>query len=74
AARRGLESLTELSAADGEKYLEIIRARAEKNQNGAQWQTRYVDKHGNGTAGMSRLAAAYWQNQQTNIPVHEWEI
>ncbi|MGI9307389.1 MAG: glutamate--cysteine ligase [Gammaproteobacteria bacterium] len=74
AAARGLKCLPELDAEDGEKYLDIIRARAAKNQNGAQWQSRYIAKHGGGTAGMARLAAAYHRRQQSNRPVHEWDV
>ena len=73
-AAGGLSRLSQLDGADGGKYLEIIRRRAEKSQNGAQWQTRYIAKHGGGTAGMSRLAAAYYKNQESNRPVSEWEI
>lgn len=73
AAARGLAQLP-VSGADGAKYLDIIRLRAEKNQNGAQWQTRYIAKHGGGTGGMARLAGAYYENQESNRPVSGWEI
>ncbi|MBE8157951.1 MAG: glutamate--cysteine ligase [Betaproteobacteria bacterium] len=73
-AAGGLSRLSQLDLADGEKYLDIIRRRAKKNQNGAQWQVRYAAKHGGGTAGMARLAAAYWENQESNRPVAEWKI
>ena len=73
-ASRGLSLLPELDKEDGGRYLEIIRRRALKNQNGAQWQSRYIAKHGGGTAGMSRMAAAYWENQESNRPVSEWAV
>ena len=74
AAADGLSRLSDLDENDCARVLEIIRARAQNNQNGAQWQRRYVEKHGGGTAGMARLTAAYWQNQQSARPVHEWKV
>lgn len=73
-AASGLSSLPALAKDDSARMLDIIRARITKNQNGAQWQIRHALKYGGGTAGMARLAKTYWQNQQSNRPVHEWEV
>jgi hypothetical protein len=69
-ARRGLQAL-EISSEDIDLYLGVIEARIKLGCNGAEWQRRYVKKHG---AGMKELLTAYVVNQQHGAPVHEWDI
>lgn len=70
AAKRGLENL-EISKDDIDKYLTIIKTRIENRQNGANWQRKWVKKHGR---EMRRLTCDYLERQNSGIPVHEWTI
>ncbi len=70
AAKRGLEKL-EISKDDIYKYLTIIKMRIENRQNGANWQRKWVNKHGR---DMLRLTCEYLERQNSGIPVHEWTI
>jgi len=67
-AREGLELLA-LDKADIDHYLGIIAARVERGQNGATWQRDFYKASG---ANMNELCAAYYEHQQSGIPVHEW--
>jgi len=69
-SRQGLEQLC-VNSALIENYLGIIQQRVEKNRTGSRWQQLYVEKHGR---DMQQLCAQYWENQQSGIPVHEWNI
>ncbi|MCU7950901.1 MAG: glutamate--cysteine ligase, partial [gamma proteobacterium symbiont of Bathyaustriella thionipta] len=69
-ARDGL-SQSGLTRQDIDYYLGIIEQRTKSGQNGAAWQRRYVDKYGK---NMQALTLAYEKNQQSGLPVHEWEI
>ncbi len=69
-ARNGL-SQSGVSRQDIDYYLGIIEQRTKSGQNGANWQRRYVDKYGK---DMHALTLAYEKNQQSGLPVHEWEI
>ncbi|MDX2270889.1 MAG: glutamate--cysteine ligase [Cyanobacteriota bacterium] len=69
-ARQGLMDLC-VSGDDIDHYLGIIAARLSHSQNGAIWQQRYCAKHGN---NMQQLTRAYWQRQQSGIPVHAWDL
>ena len=69
-ARSGLAWLG-IPAAEIEHYLAVIEGRLAKNQNGARWQRRWVERHGRDLAG---LTLAYLERQQTGIPVHEWSV
>lgn len=60
-----------VSDSDSQEYLGIIRQRLEAGTNGAVWQRAFVARHGN---DMQSLSAAYFQHQQSGLPVHEWEI
>jgi len=53
------------------EYLHIIQARVRSGQTGAIWQKKYVAKHGR---DVTLLAKAYWQNQKTGAPVHQWLV
>jgi hypothetical protein len=70
AARRGLEKLS-IANDDIDKYLTIIKTRIENRQNGANWQRKWVKKHGR---DMLRLTCAYLERQNSGLPVHEWSI
>ncbi|MEJ2390416.1 MAG: glutamate--cysteine ligase [Gammaproteobacteria bacterium] len=69
-AFEGLERLG-VAGSDRDEYLGIIRQRLESGTNGAVWQRAFVDRHGR---DMQALTAAYFQHQQSGLPVHEWEI
>jgi len=69
-ARQGLERLgceSQLS----EYYLEIINQRLQSRQTGADWQLRYLERHGQ---DMGALVDAYRDGQNSGIPVHEWTV
>ncbi|MCZ2102148.1 MAG: CBS domain-containing protein [Chitinophagales bacterium] len=75
-ARKGLEA-KKISTKDIDKYLGVIQARAEKNMTGARWLLRSFTKLServNTDEALSVLTATMIQNQQTNKPVHEWEL
>lgn len=69
-AYTGLDKLG-ISHSDASRYLGIIESRVNNACNGAAWQRAFVAKHGN---DMKSLLAAYMERQQTNAPVHEWDI
>jgi gamma-glutamyl:cysteine ligase YbdK (ATP-grasp superfamily) len=52
-------------------YLGIIEQRVKTGQNGAIWQRRFVKKHGK---NMKTLTLAYLNNQNSGLPVHEWNV
>ena len=68
-ARNGLEALG-IAASEIDRHLAIIETRTASGRNGAAWQLAYADACG---ADMTKLAEAYWRNQQTGAPVHTWE-
>lgn len=70
AARAGLEQLG-IDAADRERYLDIIAARAASGRNGAAWQRAWVARHGRDWHG---LVAAYLDRQEGGEPVHGWSL
>ncbi|MEL6987477.1 MAG: CBS domain-containing protein, partial [Bacteroidota bacterium] len=62
---------------DVEKYLGVIYARADKHMNGARWQLRaFTDlkKKVSQDEALAVLTAATIKNQETNTPVHLWEM
>ena len=69
-ARNGL-SQSGIARQDIDYYLGIIEQRTKSGQNGANWQRRYVEKYGK---DMQALTLAYEKNQQSGLPVHEWQI
>jgi len=69
-AKDGLNQLG-IERPDIDYYLGIIEQRTKKGQNGANWQRQYIEKHGK---DMQKLTLAYQKNQQSNIPVHEWNV
>ncbi|KXK37774.1 MAG: CBS domain-containing protein [Saprospiraceae bacterium] len=75
-ARRGLESRN-VNQEDIDKYLGIIKGRAEKHMTGARWLLRAFTKLYDNTnidEALSVLTATMIQNQRSNIPVHLWEL
>lgn len=75
-AKKGLEAKN-INPEDIDKYLGIIRIRAEKNMTGARWLLRSFTKLSekvNTDEALSVLTATMIQNQQTNKPVHEWDL
>jgi hypothetical protein len=49
----------------------IIGERIKSNQNGANWQKKFVEKKGK---DFHALTDAYRLNQMTGVPVHKWKI
>jgi CBS domain-containing protein/gamma-glutamylcysteine synthetase len=74
-ARKGLEHRG-VDKADIDKYLGVIRDRADKHMNGARWMLRAFTKLHESTntdEALSVLTATMIKNQRSNRPVHEWE-
>jgi len=69
-AYAGLESL-DIAPADIKEYLGVIRARLKTRSNGSNWQRAFVAKHGR---DMAALTAAYYAQQNSGNPVHEWTV
>lgn len=64
-ARLGIE------AGHIDHFLGIIGERTASGQNGATWQRRWVARHG---FDVRALTENYMQRQNTEIPVHEWDL
>jgi len=69
-AYQGLEQLGVVTT-DIDEYLSIIGERLQHKTNGATWQRKYIEKHGN---DMYALTERYYQHQNSGRPVHEWEV
>ncbi len=69
-AREGLQRLG-ICHRDSEFYLGIIRQRVSADQNGSQWQRRYVATYGK---DFRQLTQTYLHLQQQGKPVHTWPI
>ena len=69
-ARTGLDNLG-ISPGDSERYLAIIESRISSEQTGSQWQRKFAELH---QRDMKLLTCSYYQNQQHNKPVHEWDF
>jgi len=69
-AEQGLTALG-LEGRDIRHYLGLIEQRVATGRNGAQWQREFVAKHGR---DWGQLMQAYYQQQDSRRPVHEWEI
>ena len=67
------EGLARLGIEPGhiDHFLGIIGERTASDQNGATWQRRWVARHG---FDVRALTENYMQRQNTEIPVHEWDI
>lgn len=69
-ARQGLENLA-ISATDADYYLDLIQQRVSTGITGAEWQRRYIARHGD---DFSALTHAYLDQQTRGYPVHEWAL
>lgn len=69
-ARAGLAALG-IEQADIERSLGIVARRVASGRNGADWQRRYVARHG---PDMRALTVAYLRCLKSGAPVHEWEV
>lgn len=75
-AKIGLQ-LQKVDAQDIDTYLGIIEERAKRHMNGAIWQLKAftkLKKETRSDEALPILTAAIIQNQQQNIPVHDWPI
>lgn len=71
AAREGLVKWG-LTDNDIERTLDrIIEPRVRSGQNGAAWQRSFIAAHGKDFQEMTHI---YYENQNRNIPVHEWKL
>lgn len=50
---------------------DVIKNRASSLQNGSYWQKAFICKLGK---QFDKMIENYWQNQQKDIPVYQWEI
>ncbi len=50
---------------------DIIEQRVRTGKNGAAWQRSYIRKHGPDFKAMTHH---YFENQNKNLPVHEWTV
>ena len=69
-AQSGLERLG-VRAAEVDRYLEIVEARAASGQTGTVWQCAFVDRHG---ADFGALVRAYQERCSAGTPVHAWSL
>ena len=56
---------------DCQRYLSIIEQRVIQNRTGSQWQIDFLNTHQD---NRTQLTLNYLKNQQTGIPVHEWDF
>jgi hypothetical protein len=68
-ARCGLLAL-EIDATDVKEYLDIVTARVGSGRTGADWQQRFLARHG---PDLTALTLAYLDRQRSGRAVHEWE-
>ena len=69
-AQTGLDKLG-ISDADSNYYLDIIESRIKSEQTGTFWQRKFAELH---DRDMKLLTRSYYNNQQYNKPVHEWDF
>jgi CBS domain-containing protein len=75
-ARAGLQQAN-LAPDDINRYLDVIEARVEHDQNGALWMLRSLaamERQGTPAQRYQALAAETLAQQQTNTPVHHWPL
>jgi len=70
AARRGLEELGVDDAVIA-RHLDLMEARVAGGRNGAAWQRKFVARYGR---DMQALTRAYQERQQSDEPVHRWDV
>ncbi|HHT0593184.1 TPA: glutamate-cysteine ligase family protein [Legionella anisa] len=69
-ALKGLEDLG-INSVDAHFYLDIIKTRLYKNQNGSIWQKKHLTKHKN---DFNYMLEQYVKNQYTETPVADWSF
>jgi gamma-glutamyl:cysteine ligase YbdK (ATP-grasp superfamily) len=69
-ARRGLAAAG-IDPAEIAHWLGIIGRRLQTGRTGARWQRAWVERHG---ADMAGLTGAYFRQQCSGRPVHEWTL
>ncbi len=57
--------------AEAERYLGVVRARVRGRRTGSAWQIGFVERHG---PNFRALLERYLENQERNVPVHEWAV
>lgn len=75
-AREGLQSCG-VDAADIERFLGVIRDRVKTLTTGARWTSRSLanmKNHGTRAEQLAAVTAAMTRQQQTDTPVHTWEL
>ncbi|HMR42643.1 MAG TPA: CBS domain-containing protein, partial [Saprospiraceae bacterium] len=66
-----------VSQDDIDRYLGVVRERAEKHMTGARWQLRAFTKLKNSITrdeAAAVMTAAIVKNQEKEMPVHQWEL
>lgn len=69
-ARKGLSNLN-IDQDEIDLYLSVIEGRLETEQNGANWQRKWVKKNGFDMSGLTRR---YLDNQDSGEPVYKWKV
>ena len=69
-AKKGLAKLN-INKEESENYINIIKERLKSAQTGANWQKKWIAKHGRDWNG---LTLAYLEKQNTNQAVHTWNL
>lgn len=75
-ARKGLKK-RKVNAADIDRYLGVIEARAKSHMNGARWQLRAYTKlikETNRDEALACLTASIVKNQRAEQPIHTWKM
>ena len=54
-----------------EKFYGALAARVDSRQNGTSWQRQWIAKHGR---DFNALTLAYIENQETDVPIHHWDV
>jgi hypothetical protein len=69
-ALKGLESLG-IDPKDSEYYLAIIRDRVNNRQTGSLWQQNFIQHYGK---DFQKMTQQYLKNQNSPLPVSQWEL
>ena len=69
-AHRGLASY-DIPEQEISEHLGVIEARVESGLHGAEWQQRWLQRHG---MQSNRLVMAYLERQEQGDPVHRWPL
>ncbi|HDK37481.1 MAG TPA: glutamate--cysteine ligase [Thiolapillus brandeum] len=69
-AREGLLRMG-ISSQEAGRWMDIIEARVASHRTGAQWQRQWIARNGKDFPAMVR---AYRERQNSNQPVHTWDL